>query len=94
MQIAFQLDTIFGRRRFHFHVFFLGSFQKKKANPCPILDRWRRKMDVMDTDQNTCCRTRLWQEALMCLKKQKERPPQPQQEQRQETPNPRVKGKR
>lgn len=51
-------------------------------------------MDVIDMYQNTCCRTRLsfvWQEALMCVKKEKTLNPS---KKRQEIPNPSVKGKR
>lgn len=42
MQIAFQLDTIFGRRRFHFHVFFLAH-SKKESQPLPYFGQVEEK---------------------------------------------------
>lgn len=62
MQIAFQLDTIFGRKRFHFHLFFSGSFQKRKPTSALFLTGGEEKWM-----QWTCTKTHTTEPGSFCL---------------------------
>lgn len=56
---SFSAGHNFWKEEIPFSLIFLRLIPKKKAKPCPIFDRWRRKMDAMDMYQNTYHRTRL-----------------------------------